>query len=81
MDKQLAKYIRQHIVFVISVVVIGFVLLAVGEYYLNRQIMHVNKMVSEGFMQIKSVQEVDENENADVMLDEVIIEDKIMMEE
>ena len=34
----------------------GFILLAMGQYYLYRQQMHINKMVAEGLMQIKEVQ-------------------------
>ena len=37
MDKQLAQYIRHHIVFIAVLVIVGFTLLAVGEYYLYRQ--------------------------------------------
>lgn len=37
----------------IYIVIIAFVLLAAGEYYLYRQQLHVNKMVSEGLMQLK----------------------------
>jgi len=79
-DKQLAQYIRQHIFFVTSIVVIGFVLLAAGEYYLYRQIMYINKMVSEGFMQVKSAQQADENESSEMMNDDVVIEGEGMME-
>jgi len=59
MDKQLAQYIRHHIVFIAVLVIVGFSLLAAGEYYLYRQTMYLNKMISEGFMQLKSAQEID----------------------
>jgi len=36
-----------------AIIIIAFLLLASGEYYLYRQIRYVNKMVSEGFMQVK----------------------------
>ena len=59
MDKQLAQYIRHHIVFIAVLVIVGFTLLAAGEYYLYRQTMYLNKMISEGFMQVKSSQDID----------------------
>lgn len=81
MDKQLAQYIRNHIVFVTSIVIVGFTLLAAGEYYLYRQTMHLNKMISEGFMQVKSNQMIEEDQNIDEMESDVIIEDEDMMDE
>ncbi|MDP4011217.1 MAG: hypothetical protein Q8P72_03235 [Candidatus Roizmanbacteria bacterium] len=74
MDKQLARYIRNHIVFVTSVVIVGFTLLAAGEYYLYRQIMYINKMVSEGFMQIKSEQDISDN-NSEQIPEVNVVED------
>jgi hypothetical protein len=38
---------------VVTICVLGFILLAAGEFYLYRQQMHLNKMISEGFMQLK----------------------------
>ncbi len=35
------------------IVILGFLLLGIGEYYLYRKVMFVNQMVSEGLMQIK----------------------------
>lgn len=37
-------------------VVIVFILLALGELFLYRKVMELNKMVSEGFMQVKESQ-------------------------
>ncbi|MBI2051707.1 hypothetical protein HYT33_03015 [Candidatus Roizmanbacteria bacterium] len=49
----LERYLHKHTRFVVSVVVLAFLLLAAGEYYLLRQVRHVNRQVSEGFFQIK----------------------------
>jgi len=43
-----------HTKLVTAVVVAVFLLLGAGEFYLYRQIMYLNRMVSEGFMQIKT---------------------------
>jgi len=53
MEEKLIKYIRHHTMTVTMVIVLGFLLLASGEYYLYRKVMYVNQMVSEGLMQIK----------------------------
>lgn len=57
MNDQLAAYIRKHMMMVLTISVIGFLVLAAGEYFLYRQQMHLNQMVSEGFMQMKEAQE------------------------
>lgn len=53
MEEKLVLYIRRHTMTVTLVVVLGFLLLGLGEYYLYRKVMFVNQMVSEGLMQIK----------------------------
>ncbi len=57
MNNQLVDYIKKNITMVIAVMVVGFVLLVLGEFYLYRQQMYLNKMISEGFMQLKESQE------------------------
>jgi len=57
MNDQLTSFIRRHIFFTLSVIIVGFALLAIGEYYLYRQELHLNKMISEGFMQVKETQQ------------------------
>ncbi len=54
MDKHNHHCIHHHTKLVTAVVVTVFLLLGAGEYYLYRQIMYINRMVSEGFMQIKT---------------------------
>lgn len=53
MEEKIVRYIRHHTITVTMVVVLGFLLLGLGEYYLYRKVMYVNQMVSEGLMQIK----------------------------
>lgn len=59
MAEDISKYLHKHTRAVVFVVVVVFLLLASGEYYLYRQIMHVNRMVSEGLSQVK--EEVKQN--------------------
>lgn len=56
MNNQLADYIKKNITMVLAICVIGFLLLVLGEFYLYRQQMYLNKMISEGFMQLKESQ-------------------------
>ncbi|MCA9372180.1 hypothetical protein KC726_04770 [Candidatus Woesebacteria bacterium] len=56
MNDQLMHYVKKHTLFIAMLVVAGFFILAVGEYYLYRQTQHINSIVSEGFMQMKEVQ-------------------------
>jgi len=56
MEKEISNYIRKHTTLIIMIVLVGFSLLAMGEYLLYRNQMKLNKMVSEGLMQIKEQQ-------------------------
>lgn len=53
MEKHWTHYLHKHTRLVTAVVVVVFLFLAAGEYYLFRKVMYVNQMVSEGFMQVK----------------------------
>lgn len=53
MEEKLVRYIRRHTMTVTLVVVLSFLLLGLGEYFLYKKVMVVNQMVSEGLMQIK----------------------------
>ena len=53
MDEKWAKYLHKHTRIVVVVVVLAVILLAAGEYYLFRKVGEINRMVSEGFMQVK----------------------------
>lgn len=53
MEKDVASYIRKHTFSVMVVIITAFLLLAFGEYFLYRKTQELNRMVSEGMMQIK----------------------------
>ena len=62
MEKQIAQYIRKHTFFLTLLIFSGFLLLALGEYYLFRKTKELNNMVSESMMQIKeSIKDTDED--------------------
>lgn len=56
MEKTISKYLHKHTFFISTVVVLSFLTLLGGEYYLFRHEMKLNKMISEGFMQLKESQ-------------------------
>lgn len=62
MEQQIASYIQRHTIQMTILIVAGFVLLGAGQYYLYRQQMHLNNMVSEGLMQIKEAQNIEDSE-------------------
>lgn len=53
MEEKIVRYIKHHTMRITMIVVLGFLLLGLGEYFLYRKVMYVNQMVSEGLMQIK----------------------------
>ena len=53
MDKTIFSYIRTHTVLILTVFLSAFLLLAVGEFVLYRNVMKLNEMLSEGLIQIK----------------------------
>jgi len=53
MEKTISNYIRKHTIMIAMIVVGGFILLGAGEYCLYRNQMKLNRMISEGFMQLK----------------------------
>ncbi len=53
MSEEIYRYVRKHTQLVTSVIVAAFIMLAAGEYYLYRQQMHLNQMLSEGLIQLK----------------------------
>ena len=70
MEKDLVKYVRNHTFLVAALIIGAFLLLAFGEYFLYRKTQELNRMVSEGVMQIK--EEI--NEEPESL-------DKLMMQE
>lgn len=53
MEKDFVRYLKHHTIRVTAVVILVFILLAAGEYYLYRQMFQLKGMVSEGMMQLK----------------------------
>lgn len=53
MGHEISRYIRRHTLLVATLVVLVFLGLVGGEYFLYRKVMIVNKMLSEGLMQMK----------------------------
>lgn len=53
MEKNIQYYLKHHTLTITFIIFSAIFILATGEYFLYRKIMLVNKMVSEGFMQIK----------------------------
>ena len=56
MNDNVSKYLHKHTFFISVVVVLTFLLVFAGEFYLYRNQMKLNQMISEGFMQIKEMQ-------------------------
>ncbi|OGK22853.1 hypothetical protein A3C98_04175 [Candidatus Roizmanbacteria bacterium RIFCSPHIGHO2_02_FULL_37_15] len=53
MEKDIASYIRKHTFLVILLIFCALLLLGIGEFFLYRKTQELNKMISEGLMQIK----------------------------
>jgi len=53
MEKNINHYLKHHTLVITFAVFSAIVILAAGEFFLYRKIMVVNKMFSEGLMQIK----------------------------
>ncbi|TRZ52396.1 hypothetical protein D4R99_02780 [bacterium] len=58
MEEKLSRYVRRHMMTVLIAVLSSFLLLFLGEFLLYKKIMVVNRMVSEGLMQIKEINKV-----------------------
>lgn len=59
MNEHLARYLHKHTLTVTTVVVSVFLLLSIGEYFLYRKTIAINKMLSEGLMQLKETKKTD----------------------
>lgn len=57
MDKVIFSYIRTHTLLILSMVVVGFLALAIGEVVLYRNVIKLNEMLSEGLIQIKETKQ------------------------
>ena len=72
MGNEISHYIRRHTMTVTMIVVLVFLALAGGEYLLYRNQMVLNKMISEGFMQLKELQVVLPNTSTGSALPKVV---------
>lgn len=62
MEKDITKYIRQHTLLITVLIISAFLLLAFGEYFLYRKTKELNRMISEGMMQVKEeIKKVDDD--------------------
>ena len=53
MDKVIFSYLRTHTLMILTLLATAFVILAAGEIVLYRNVMDLNRMLSEGLIQIK----------------------------
>ncbi len=58
MEEKINRYIKGHMMTIMGVILISFILLFLGEFFLYRRIMSINQIISEGFMQIKEAGKV-----------------------
>ncbi|MEK7633759.1 MAG: hypothetical protein AAB437_02855 [Patescibacteria group bacterium] len=58
MEKNINNYLRHHTLVITFIIFSAIVILSAGEYFLYKKVMLVNKMVSEGFMQIKEAAKI-----------------------
>lgn len=58
MDKIVFSYIRTHTLLILTMVTTVFLVLAVGEFVLYRNVIKLNEMLSEGLIQIKESKQV-----------------------
>ena len=53
MEHKISRYVKSHMMTIMIGILISFLLLFLGEFFLYRKIMYLNQIVSEGLMQIK----------------------------
>ena len=53
MDKVIFSYIRTHTMLILTMATTAFLVLAIGEIILYRNVIKLNEMLSEGLIQIK----------------------------
>ncbi len=53
MEQKIARYVKNHMMTMMIVVLSCFLLLFLGEFLLYRRNMQLNQIISEGLMQIK----------------------------
>ena len=68
MDKTIFSYVRTHTLLILTLLTTAFVVLAAGEIVLDRNIMKLNEMLSEGLIQIKESKQVSPTPSAVIQL-------------
>ncbi|MFA6081259.1 MAG: hypothetical protein WC741_02530 [Patescibacteria group bacterium] len=53
MEHKINRYVKGHMMTILIVILITFIFLFLGEFYLYRKTMYLNQILSEGLMQIK----------------------------
>lgn len=53
MEHKINRYIKGHMMTIIIIIILSFLFLFLGEFFLYRKIMYLNQIISEGLMQIK----------------------------
>ncbi|MFA6533232.1 MAG: hypothetical protein WCT22_04530 [Patescibacteria group bacterium] len=53
MEQKINRYIKSHMMTIVTVITLSFLFLFLGEFFLYRKIMYLNQIISEGLMQIK----------------------------
>ncbi|EKE14136.1 MAG: hypothetical protein ACD_12C00658G0003 [uncultured bacterium] len=53
MEEKINRYIKGHMMTIMIIILISFLLLFLGEFFLYRKIAYLNQIISEGLMQIK----------------------------
>lgn len=53
MEHKINQYIKGHMMTIMIVMVLSFLFLFLGEFFLYRKTMYLNQIISEGLMQIK----------------------------
>lgn len=58
MEEKIERYLKHHSLTLTVMIFMAIVILAAGEYVLFRKVMTINKMVAEGLIQIKEVNQL-----------------------
>jgi len=53
MEQKISRYIKGHMMTIMIIILVSFLLLFLGEFFLYRKIMYLNQILSEGLMQLK----------------------------
>ncbi|MFH0773467.1 MAG: hypothetical protein V1922_04105 [bacterium] len=60
MDKVIFSYIKTHTLLILTLLATAFLVLAIGEVVLYRNVIKLNEMLSEGLIQIKESKQINQ---------------------